>query len=104
MGKAVNDEGLDIIFRQARSQNAWQDTPISDTQTQLRRLKLFCAAYGHPEALEPTLHMAVRRLDDLIDFITSRAAVGDPAQLSVLQRGDVEIYRGDRAHIRDNLI
>ncbi len=31
MGKAVNDEGLDIIFRQARSQNAWQDTPVSDT-------------------------------------------------------------------------
>ncbi len=31
MGKAVNDQGLDIIFRQARSQNAWQDTPLSDT-------------------------------------------------------------------------
>ena len=31
MGKAVNDEGLDIIFRQARSQNAWQEKPLSNT-------------------------------------------------------------------------
>lgn len=31
MGKAVNDQGLDIIFRQARSQNAWEDKPLSDT-------------------------------------------------------------------------
>ena len=31
MSKAVNDEGLDIIFRQARSQNKWQDKPVSDT-------------------------------------------------------------------------
>lgn len=31
MGKAVNDEGLDIIFRQARSQNAWLDKPVSNT-------------------------------------------------------------------------
>ena len=31
MGKTVNDEGLDLLFRQARSQNAWQDAPISDT-------------------------------------------------------------------------
>ena len=80
------------------------DTPISDTQTQRRRLKLFCAAYGRPEALGPVLHMAAQRLDDLIDVITSRAAAGDAAQRRVLQRGDVDIYRGDRAYIRDKLI
>jgi len=80
------------------------DTPISDSRTQRRRLKLFCAAYGGIEKLEPVLHMAVQRLDHLIDFITSRAAAGDPAQRRVLQRGDVDIYQSDRAHIHDKLI
>ncbi|MEO1222617.1 MAG: phosphotransferase [Pseudomonadota bacterium] len=80
------------------------DTPISDTQTQRRRLTLFCAAYGGIETPRPVLHMAVQRLDALIDFITSRAAAGDPAQRRVLRRGDVDIYRSDRAHIHDKLI
>ena len=26
---AVNDEALDIIFRSARTQNKWQDKPVS---------------------------------------------------------------------------
>jgi len=28
---AVNDEGLDLIFRTARTQNKWLDKPVSDT-------------------------------------------------------------------------
>jgi 3-hydroxypropanoate dehydrogenase len=31
MSKTVNDEGLDTIFRQARSQNSWTDQPVSNT-------------------------------------------------------------------------
>ena len=80
------------------------DTPISDIQTQRRRSKLFCAAYGGIEKLEPVVYMAVQRLDHLIDFITSRAAAGDPAQRRVLRRGDVDIYQSDRAHIHYKLI
>jgi 3-hydroxypropanoate dehydrogenase len=29
MSRAVNDEALDIIFRDARTQNKWQDKPVS---------------------------------------------------------------------------
>jgi len=29
MNHAINDEALDIVFRTARSQNAWQDKPVS---------------------------------------------------------------------------
>ncbi len=30
----MNDEGLDLIFRKARSQNGWQPKPVSDDQLQ----------------------------------------------------------------------
>ncbi|MCW3480988.1 malonic semialdehyde reductase [Neisseriaceae bacterium JH1-16] len=30
MSKRVNDEGLDLIFRQARTHNAWLNQPVSD--------------------------------------------------------------------------
>jgi 3-hydroxypropanoate dehydrogenase len=29
MSRTVNDEGLDILFREARTQNKWQDKPVS---------------------------------------------------------------------------
>src|SRR5580700_4435380 len=29
MHRAVNDEALNIIFREARTQNKWQDKPVS---------------------------------------------------------------------------
>ncbi len=29
MSHAVNDEALDTIFRDARTQNKWQDKPVS---------------------------------------------------------------------------
>lgn len=31
MAHAVNDDGLDILFREARTQNKWQDRPVSPT-------------------------------------------------------------------------
>jgi len=31
MSRAINDEAFDILFRTARSQNKWQDKPISQT-------------------------------------------------------------------------
>lgn len=31
MQKMLNDQGLDLLFRNARSQNMWQDTPVSET-------------------------------------------------------------------------
>src|SRR5215467_13937828 len=30
MRKTLNDEGLDLIFRQARTHNAWRDEPVDD--------------------------------------------------------------------------
>lgn len=30
MGKILNDEALDLLFREARTQNAWQDKPVSE--------------------------------------------------------------------------
>ena len=30
MSKQLNDEGLDLLFRTARTHNAWLDTPVSD--------------------------------------------------------------------------
>ena len=29
MSHAINDEALDVIFREARTQNKWQDKPVS---------------------------------------------------------------------------
>jgi 3-hydroxypropanoate dehydrogenase len=31
MSRAINDEALDILFRSARTQNKWQDKPVSPT-------------------------------------------------------------------------
>lgn len=32
---SLDDNGLDLLFRQARTHNAWQDKPLSDEQIQL---------------------------------------------------------------------
>jgi 3-hydroxypropanoate dehydrogenase len=32
VGEKINDAALDILFRSARSQNKWKDTPVSDEQ------------------------------------------------------------------------
>ena len=32
--KPINDAGLDLLFREARSQNAWTDEPVADTLIQ----------------------------------------------------------------------
>ncbi len=34
MKKPINDAGLDLLFREARSQNAWTDEPVADTLIQ----------------------------------------------------------------------
>ena len=34
MVKTVSDEGLDILFREARTRNGWEDTPVSETHLQ----------------------------------------------------------------------
>ena len=30
MNKQLNDEGLDLLFRKARTHNAWLDKPVGD--------------------------------------------------------------------------
>lgn len=72
-------------------------TPIAPAE-QLRRLDLFCTAYGGTAAA-PVLRTAVEKLGELMNFITTRAAAGDPAQAAVLARGDVAIYAADRSHV-----
>ena len=34
MTNVLNDDALDILFREARSHNGWQDKPVSDEQLQ----------------------------------------------------------------------
>ena len=34
--QTIDDDGLDLLFREARSHNGWQDRPVSDDQ--LRRI------------------------------------------------------------------
>ena len=80
------------------------DTPACHPDEQRRRLALFCAAYGLAGQTSSVLPMVVRRLDVLMDFITSRAAVGDMAQQRVLERGDVKIYAADRTYIVERLL
>ena len=80
------------------------DTPISAATEQLRRLNVFCAAYGMDVQAPSVLNYTVKRLNDLIDSIVTQAAAGDPAQQRVLERGDVGIYKADRAYIQENLI
>ena len=31
MGRILSDEGLDLLSREARTHNTWQDKPVSDT-------------------------------------------------------------------------
>ena len=36
MGKILSDEALDILFRNARTHNAWSPQPVSDTKPDSR--------------------------------------------------------------------
>lgn len=76
------------------------DTPPFTPESQLSRLTRFCEAYGDPSVRVPDLlQAAVAKLQELVAFIERQAAAGDPAQIAVLGRGDVLIYRRDIAHI-----
>lgn len=79
------------------------DTPLSSAAEQLRRVSLFCTAYGDVDPAS-LLQTAVQRLSELIDFIVTSAAAGNAAQQHVLARGDVDIYTADRSYIREQLI
>lgn len=78
------------------------DTPASSPAEQLRRLDLFCTTYGDVAAAF-VLRTAGLKLAELAEFITTRAAAGDPAQTAVLARGDVAIYAADRSHVEELL-
>lgn len=68
---------------------------------QARRLERFCAAYGD-DRIQPrdVIAAAIAKLRELVDFIVTSAAAGDPAQQAVLARGDTAIYEGDLAYLR----
>jgi hypothetical protein len=76
------------------------DAPFPGEEEQHRRLEAFCAAYGDP-AIEPAhvVAAAAANLRELVAFIRREAAAGDAAQQVVLERGDVQIYERDIAHI-----
>jgi hypothetical protein len=76
------------------------DAPFPGEQEQVRRLAVFCGAYGGPR-IEPSdvLEAAAAKLRELVAFIEREAAAGDAAQQAVLARGDVRIYERDIAHI-----
>lgn len=99
------------------------DAPFPGVSAQLERLAKCCEAYREPPvisaanaiasepptvppepglaAITPTevLRFATLKLQELVAFIEREAAAGDPAQMAVLARGDVDIYRRDIKHI-----
>ena len=74
------------------------DAPYPGRDEQTRRLALFRDAYDGPGATA-VLEAAIGHLRELIHFITTSAAAGDPAQQAVLARGDVVIYERDLAYL-----
>jgi Phosphotransferase enzyme family len=78
------------------------DTPVFAPAEQRRRLAAFCAAYGGQRP-DDVLAAAIANLRELVAFIETSAAAGDPAQQAVLARGDVVIYERDIAYLRGGL-
>jgi hypothetical protein len=65
-----------------------------------RRLAVFCDAYGRASiAPADVVAAAIAKLRELVDFIVTSAAAGDPAQQAVLARGDTAIYEADIAYL-----
>jgi hypothetical protein len=79
------------------------DTPEVSVEEQRRRLTLLCEAYGAC-GVEETLESALEHLRELIAFIITSAAAGDPAQTAVLTRGDVIIYARDLTYLSRELL
>ena len=78
------------------------DTPVVSIEEQARRLALFCEAYDGRGTAD-TFEAALGHLRELIEFIVTSAAAGDPAQQAVLARGDVGIYERDFAYLSGRL-
>lgn len=74
------------------------DTPVFAPTEQRRRLAAFCAAYGGQRP-DDVLAAAIANLRELVEFIATSAAAGDPAQQAVLARGDVVIYERDIVYL-----
>jgi hypothetical protein len=76
------------------------DAPYTGRAEQARRLRAFCDAYGDERIGPPDVIAAtLANLRELVDFIVTGAAAGDPAQRAVLERGDVTIYQRDIAYL-----
>ncbi|WP_231619160.1 phosphotransferase enzyme family protein [Nonomuraea sp. SBT364] len=76
------------------------EDPLPVTE-QIRRLRLFCDAYGLPEADRRALpDTLVRALRALAGLIRERAAAGDAAFAAHLADGHPELYLADARHVR----
>lgn len=76
------------------------DVPYAGAAEQMRRLALFCTAYGDPRiSPHDVVRTATTKLRELVDFIVDAAAAGDAAQQAVLARGDADIYARDIAYL-----
>jgi hypothetical protein len=65
-----------------------------------RRLAVFTDAYGVARiAPADVIASAIAKLRELVTFIVTSAAAGDPAQQVVLARGDTKIYEADIAYL-----
>ncbi|EJZ18868.1 aminoglycoside phosphotransferase family protein (plasmid) [Rhizobium sp. Pop5] len=67
---------------------------------QLRRAKIFCAAYGATEEERRDLpEMICRRLQALVDFMLASAAAGDETFAEDVDAGDARLYLNDIDYI-----
>lgn len=75
------------------------DGRTADVDEQQRRLRLLCDAYGGVEPAD-VVAWAVTRLDDLVDYSLSQAALGDANFAGTVEAGHVDLYRRDAQWIR----
>jgi hypothetical protein len=76
------------------------DAPHPGVAEQARRLARLCDDYGDPRiGPRAVLDAATAHLRELVDFIVTAAAAGDPAQQIVLERGDTVLYERDVAYL-----
>ena len=99
-GPRVLDLGYAAYRSVPLSDPANPDAPYAGASEQVRRLEVFCAAYGDPR-IRPsdTVEAAAAKLRELVAFIEREAAAGEPAQQAVMGRGDIAIYERDIAYL-----
>lgn len=74
---------------------------VQPVTEQVRRLRLFCDAYGLPEAGRRALpETLARRLHAQVDLMRERAAAGESAFAAHLAAGHDDLYLTDAAHVR----